>query len=407
MNRIDAKATIDTQSIAAPDDSDSALLIGRAGELAPLLRETAREAELARRPLDRVVETFEESGLCSLMVPKVYGGYEQDLDTFFEVVLTMSRADASMGWLLGFYIEHCFWFLHFPKSVSDQVYGDNNYALAPATLNVGGGRAEKVDGGYRLSGQWQWGTGIVHATWVMAGAMVMDDDGTPTPTWFLLPRDQVDPVDTWFISGLCGTGSWDFKIDDMFIPDDHALPFMSLIDLSSGIADRYDAPLCNTPLMPMLGIAAAAPMLGAAQMALDEYCVQTKAKIEKGVVRGGAGREAYEPNIPIGEAALKIETAELLIRDVISDLMARRADADMNLRSRWLSRLAHAVYACKDAATQIGAETGASGAMLDNPIQRAVRDIAAGSNHIIFAKYSRYGDYGRQLVGRPIQNVLV
>ncbi|MEQ8860763.1 MAG: acyl-CoA dehydrogenase family protein [Pseudomonadales bacterium] len=144
-------------------------LLKRAEDLVPLFRETAREAEIARRPPDRVIDAVRESGLYALMLPEQYGGHEADLDTFFDVVLTLSRADAAMGWLTGFYIEHNLWLLSYPQKVYEKVLNGNNHVLAPATLNMGGGKARKVDGGYRLSGQWQWGTGIIHSTWVMAG----------------------------------------------------------------------------------------------------------------------------------------------------------------------------------------------------------------------------------------------
>ncbi|MGH1494147.1 MAG: acyl-CoA dehydrogenase family protein, partial [Acidimicrobiales bacterium] len=77
--------------------------IRAAQELAPLISERAREAEIARRPLDEVIEAVRDSGLFSMMVPKRYGGDELDIDTFFEVVLILSEADAAMGWLIGFY----------------------------------------------------------------------------------------------------------------------------------------------------------------------------------------------------------------------------------------------------------------------------------------------------------------
>ena len=93
-------------------------LIAQAESLAPLLRETAREAEINRKPLDHVIDAVWESGLFALMVPKKFGGHEADLDTFFEVVLTLSRADASMGWITGFYIEHNLWLFNYPEDVT-------------------------------------------------------------------------------------------------------------------------------------------------------------------------------------------------------------------------------------------------------------------------------------------------
>ena len=92
-------------------------LLEQAENLATLFRDSARAAEAARRPGDHVISAVKESGLFALMVPKAYGGHEEDLDTFFDVVLTLSRADASMGWLTGFLIEHNLWVLNYSDEV--------------------------------------------------------------------------------------------------------------------------------------------------------------------------------------------------------------------------------------------------------------------------------------------------
>lgn len=372
-------------------------LVRKAESLGTLLRETARDAEVNRKPLDHVIEAIRESGLFSLMVPKKYGGHEADLDTFFDVVLTLSRADASMGWVTGFYIEHNLWLLNYSDEVCAEVFNGNDHVLAPATLNIGGGKAARVDGGYLLNGQWQWGTGIVHGTWVLAGGLVFDGADGPTPTFFLLPKSDVEPIDTWHVAGMCATGSWDFKIKDVFVPEDRALPFQQFLDAKSGIAERFASPLYSTPLMPVLGFAAGLPILGAAQMALAEFSEQMSKKIESNVLRSGTPL----PDVSgmIGEVALMIDSAELLLRSVLAEVMSKRNKATNAERTRWLSRQAHAVYICKEAVLKISAETGASGGFLNNPIQRAVRDISIATNHVVFAKNSRYGDIGKAMLG--------
>lgn len=374
-------------------------LIEQADEIATLFRDTAREAEIARQPLDHVIEAVRASGLFALMVPGKYGGHELDLDTFFEVVLALSKGDASMGWLTGFYIEHNLWLFNYPEEVYEKVLGDNNFVLAPATLNMAGGTATPVEGGYRLSGQWQWGTGIVHSTWVMAGALLESENGRFVPHFFLLPTDQVEPVDTWHVTGMCATGSQDIRIDDVFVPQAFALPFQQFLDVTSGIAERFHAPLYRTPLMVVLGFAAATPILGAAQMVVDEFSRQTNIKQEKNQPRAGGAVGPFDVSPVIGEAALKVESAELLMRSVLQDAMEKRNAASNDERSEWLSRLAHAAYICKDAVMQISAETGASGGLLNNPIQRAARDISIAANHVVFAKHARYGDFGRLRIG--------
>lgn len=372
-------------------------LLERAQALAPLFRDNARAAEVARRPGDHVISAVKESGLFALMVPKAYGGHEEDLDTFFDVVLTLSRADASMGWLTGFLIEHNLWVLNYADQVCSTVFGDDNYVLAPATLNVGAGTAEAVKGGYRLSGRWQWGTGILHSRWVLAGGLAMVDQ-TPTPTFFLLPIEDVELIDTWFMSGMCATGSWDFKVDDVFIPEERAVPFHSILDATSGIADRFDGPLYRTPLMPVLGFAAGLPILGAAQSALSNFAEQMRGKLASKTLRSGMP----QPDVSkvLGEVSLKVESAELLMRSVLQDVMDKRNDASAQQRSHWLSQIAYAVHTCKEASIQLADVTGASGGHLDNPVQRAVRDIAIASNHVVFSKDSQYTAVGRSLLGQ-------
>jgi alkylation response protein AidB-like acyl-CoA dehydrogenase len=157
--------------------------------------------------------------------------------------------------------------------------------------------------------------------------------------------------------------------------------------------------------MPVLGFTAGLPILGAAQMALAEFSDQMRSKIENNVLR--AGSPLPDVSGMLGEAALKIDTAELVFRDVLADVMAKRNQASTEDRSRWLSRMAHAVYTCKEAVLRISEETGASGGFLSNPIQRAVRDISIATNHVVFSKTSRYGDVGRGLLSQPPLNARV
>ena len=385
---------------------EPAALIEAAEKLAPLLRAKAREAEIARRPLDEVIDAVRESGLFALMVPRCYGGHEADLDTFFEVSLALSRADASMGWLVSFYMEHSFWFCGFPEAFQKELFADRSYVLAPGSLSMAGGTAREVEGGYRLSGRWQWGTGIVHADWVMVGALMTDDDGNIKPLFFALPRDEVEAIDTWHVAGMCATGSFDIQIEDAFVPIERTVAMFDLTDAKNA-TQLHDGPLYRTPLMPILGFASALSMLGAAQGALDEYWTRTKAKIAAKQLRaGGAIKDEGKPSV-VAAAALEVEAAELLLRDVLRDVMEQRNAASRETRNSWLTRMSHAVFMCRGAVQDIVSVTGASGGRLDSPIQRALRDISIGSNHVIFDREARYADYGRTMLDQPVKSMMV
>ena len=201
---------------------------------------------------------------------------------------------------------------------------------------------------------------------------------------------------------MCGTGSQDFAIDDVFVPNDRALPFTGFLDGSLDIRDRFDAPLYSMPLVPILGFAAGLPCLGAARHARAAFAEQVKSKIEAtGAVKG-------EGNFGlIADASLTIDTAELLFRDVLAAMMDKRDGASTEERSAWMTKISHAVFLCRDATQSIASLIGASGAMLDNPIQRCARDVSAAANHVIFERESRYGDHARLLIGQPIRNPLV
>lgn len=384
---------------------EPAALVEAAEKLGPLLRAKAREAEIKRQPLDEVIDAIRESGLFSLMVPRCYGGHEADLDTFFDVSLAISRADASMGWLVAFYMEHSFWFCGFPEAFQKELFADRSYVLAPGSLSLAGGSAKEVEGGYQLSGQWQWGTGIIHAEWVMVGALMKDDDGNIKPMFFALPRDEVEAIDTWHVAGMCSTGSFDLRIEDVFVPIERTV---AMFDLTSAdtTSQLHDGPLYRTPLMPILGFASACSMLGAAQCALEEYQAQTKAKIAAKQARaGGAVKDEGKPSVAAA-AALDIEAAELLLRDVLRDVMEQRNAASRDTRNSWLTRMSHAVFMCRKAVQDIVSITGASGGRLESPIQRALRDISVGSNHVIFDREARYADYGRTLLDQPVETLM-
>ncbi|NQY92513.1 MAG: hypothetical protein HRT46_12785, partial [Deltaproteobacteria bacterium] len=137
----------------------ASVLIERARALAPLLAEHAAEAEQLRRPHDAVIAALEEAEIFKLMVPRCYGGFELDLDTFLEVGLVLGEGDASMAWGTTFYIEHCWMFCQFAEAFQKEVFAERGYVLAPAAIAVTG-VAQPVEDGYRLSGRWQWGSGV-------------------------------------------------------------------------------------------------------------------------------------------------------------------------------------------------------------------------------------------------------
>ena len=209
-------------------------LVGAAGSVAAVFAAEANEAERLRRPTDTAIAALVDSGVLRLMVPKRYGGLELDLDVYFEVALALSGGDASMAWVANFYLEHHWWFCQFPRSFQDEVFADGPTVLAPASLSPSG-KAEKVDGGWKLSGKWSWGSGIMHASWVIVGGVGQAGAERREARFFAVPRCDVSVEDVWFIDGMAGTGSNDMVINDVFVPQDRAV---SMTGMNTGYGFR-------------------------------------------------------------------------------------------------------------------------------------------------------------------------
>lgn len=385
-------ATTDLPTAALTNHDD---YVRAAAALAPLLAEEARDAELARQPSDRVIQAASEAGIFELMVPKVYGGAELDLDTYFETVLLLSEADASAAWIIAFYIEHNWMLCQFPEEFQRELYADRSHILAPAMLSPAG-TATAADGGYRLDGRWQWGTGIVHAEWVIAGAIERTGKH-PRAVFFALEREQVEVEDTWHMDGMCGTGSHDVIIRDVFVPEAQQVDIPSMMSAQGPGSDLHDGPLFSTPMAPILSMAAGIPALGQARFVIREYGEQLLGKYDQMTLEKMSENSSRQTRL--ASAAMTVRAAEALMRGVIAEVLDQRSDADERTRLGWTTSVAHAVAMCQEAIAQVCEAAGASSHFLSNPLQRARRDVNTIACHTVFDLDLRYRAYGRSLIG--------
>src|SRR5262245_55499570 len=183
-------------------------LVARVRALAPLIAETAAEAETQRRPLDHVIDALKATGVFRSFVPARFGGYEIDFATYVDIGLAVAKADPSMGWITTFYMEHNWLLTLFADELQDEVFGGQPYVLAPGSVNPTGVAVPLPEGGYCLTGHWQFGTGICHADWVLLSGKVEGDE-SKTSRMFLVPVEHVEVKDTWHVDGMAATGSRD------------------------------------------------------------------------------------------------------------------------------------------------------------------------------------------------------
>jgi alkylation response protein AidB-like acyl-CoA dehydrogenase len=241
----------------------------RVQALVPLIASHAEEAERIRRPVDEVWNALRKAGVFYQMVPKVYGGLEFGPEDFLDVMLPIGEACASTCWVSTFCVEHNWLFAMFSKEAQDDIFGRFPYITAPGMTSPPG-KAVRVPGGYRLTGKWRWGTGVMHADWIMAMAMI-EGDNPPVPHYFMVPVEDSIIHDTWYVDGMAGTGSNDVEVRDVFVPEERAMD-MNLMRIGQAPGTIYHrsngSKAFRMPMTAFMGLTAAIAALGAARNAV-------------------------------------------------------------------------------------------------------------------------------------------
>src|SRR5450432_237526 len=188
-------------------------------DLLPVLRDRAQQTEDARVVPAESVKALAETGFFRLLQPARFGGHEADPLTFYTAVRLVASACGSTGWVSSVLGVHPWHLGLFPLQAQEEVWGDDRGTRVSSSY-APTGRAQEVPGGHRLTGRWSFSSGCNHATWVLLGGIVLDDDGKPTDfRTFLLPASDYTIDDVWDTVGLRGTGSNDIIVDGVFVPE--------------------------------------------------------------------------------------------------------------------------------------------------------------------------------------------
>jgi alkylation response protein AidB-like acyl-CoA dehydrogenase len=355
-------------------------LLDRVRAVAPLVAERAFDAEQRRRPDDDVIDALKATGAFRAFVPKRFGGYEIDLDLFVDIGLAVSEACVSTGWITTFYMEHNWLLQTFSSALQEEVFSRQPYLLAPGLVNPKEGTATPKGVGYELSGSWKFGTGIVHADWVLLSARVTTEPDAPA-RMFLVRPDAVEVKDTWHVDGMVATGSHDIIARAVPVPETH----VSLREPPALRAGR-DAPyLVRIPVLPMLALTAAIPALGAARRSVELFGRGVRERVPFGTHKLQSQRAAAQ--MRLANVLTKARTAETVLRAIAREVTDHaRGGRELSPLDQLLLRLAlaHVVRDARDVVRDVLDGSGASAHFLDHELQRILRDVQMISAHTVF-----------------------
>jgi alkylation response protein AidB-like acyl-CoA dehydrogenase len=372
-------------------------VIDRVDQLLPVIRSRRDEIETARLLPPDLVHQLQQTGMFAMGVPRAIGGDEAPLVELMSIIEKVAAADGSTGWCTMIGITSNSAAGYMPDSGAKEIFVDPN--VLTAAIAAPTGRADPNDDGMRISGRWSFGSGITHSEWVWVGAIVMDGDQPrmtpqgPTIVHAFLPTRDVEIHDTWFVSGLQGTGSNDVSASGTVVPEDR---IFSLFDASG----HRPEPLYQLSPAGLFVAQVAAVSLGIARAAVDELVELAPTKVPAMSTAVLADKPVAQIEIARAEAALV--GARSFLYDTVDDVWQTLATGDaFTLRQEALLRAAgvNAVETAARVTSAMNTLGGSSSIYSSSSLQRHARDAEAITHHFTAAPHV-WEDVGRVLLGR-------
>lgn len=369
-----------------------------------MLAEGARDTEIAGRVTEESTRLIREAGLHRLCQPRRFGGFETTPTTWLKVGFELGRACPSTGWavLVG---NSCSWFAsYWPLEVQEEIWGvspDNTVCLS----GIPTGKAYEVDGGYEISGSWGYSSNSDNADWAMVSA-VTKVDGTPATTWFMVEMKDLEiDQESWKVAGLAGTGSKTLiRKEPLFVPRRRVV---RVDDITRGTAPGHqvsDNGMAQWNFSTLGGVTLVAPLLGAAQGALDWFAESMRTKIKTSLKAGTAAPASASPfvQVRIGEASARIDAALALLMQGLETHEAKVLAGEavtVAERVRLRRDVAFATRQAIEAVTILVEGASASATALNVPLQRYWRDVVAGTRHVTLDVEGIYTMFGQEQLG--------
>jgi alkylation response protein AidB-like acyl-CoA dehydrogenase len=365
--------------------------VARARALAPLVEQYRDEGEAQRRLPQPVVAAMREAGLFSLWMPRKLGGAEVSLETSIRVSEELARQDGSVGWnsmiagntsILWAYIPH--------EAAARCIGGDPNTVLAGTVggggdaTAPGGGVAVPVPGGYRLTGRWAFASGCHQADWLVANGRIIENDeprktadGAVGLFSFIVPISDCQILDTWYTTGMRGTGSHHFEAADVFVPAERMFSSINPTTYQPGVLFTIAR---TTPWAPNI----AAVALGIGRDAIDTFLEITRTKPAARNRPGLKDRETIHERVGQAEARLRsarsflIETAR-----AVDACISRAADVPDDLMALMRCAASNATASAVEVVDAMFTSAGSSSIYATSRLDRCFRDVHMVTQHVV------------------------
>jgi alkylation response protein AidB-like acyl-CoA dehydrogenase len=393
-----ARKRIDATATQQPA-TEAGRLLEALRDLSPELASRSKEIEDGRRVPNDIAVKLRRLGLFRMLLPRSLGGLELSAPDAVQMLETLAAADSSVGWVAMIAMTSQIFSTRAPRALLEQIYLEEPDALLVG-VGTPAGQAEKIDGGYRVSGRWPFASGCQNAQWI-AGHCVICKDGQPVMSeqgpqtrFVFLPADRWRIEETWQASGLTGSGSHHVALDKVEVPE------TDMFDLFHG-PSSVPGPL-KSALMPLNASFHAAVAVG----------IATGAMADLAAMAGSGRRQLFAATDLRDSSVFQHEFGRLE-----AELRAARALTQVQVEKQWRRALEGTLddtadlaeglqgsawihTACTNVVSGCYTLGGSSSIMNTSPLQRRLRDVHAARQHF-FAQERFYAAAGKNALGFP------
>lgn len=379
-------------------------LLASAVAIKPVLARNAAEAETLRRLPPESFDALRDAGLFRLTVPRRFGGHEAPFATFYEATAAVAGACGSSGWVVSL-INICNWLASlYCEQAQQEVFGADPDArvcgvLAPTA------ETRRSDGGLVVSGTWPYASGCLHASWAVLGVPVVNDAGEVVDQGLaLVPLKDLEVQDTWFTTGMRGTGSNTLLARDVFVADH------MIMSVPPAVGNQYptefkDEALYRSSFVPSLAVILAFPQVGMARACVDLVIEKApRRQIAYTIFQKQSESAAFQ--LQIADADMLAASAELHTAravSVVDAAAARGEQLDYFARARVRADIAWAIRKARESIDLAMSANGASSFADSSPLQRLWRDSNTAGRHAVALPAVNQELYGKALLGIPYE----
>ena len=368
-------------------------LMESAKRIGQLAEKEALQADAEATISQNVVNVIIEEGINKLILPKEYGYPQIDFTTFTNMVKTVGYYNLSAAWLTYFYSLHNSWVPFLSKKRMDEIYATGGLI---ADIFAPVGKVERCEGGFLLSGKWNYVSGVNYAEWIALAAIYQfEGEHQPERIGLAVKVSELSIIRDWDSLGLRGSGSNTVIADRVFIPEDMVFRFSEIIENRKPHKLEIDEDYLyyNVPYFSAFYVGFAAMAMGAAERVLDEYKERTSKRVRSDGTKEG---EASRSQRILAELSIKHKASVGLMKEYINML---ETDNGQYTPGEYFGIRATIIQNCVDIAGKATLALGASALIKGCPLEMITRDLIAIGTHITSLYDDGMDAYGKNLFG--------